>query len=271
LNILYLGDIVGKSGRSALLHALPILKEKYAPECIIVNAENAAGGFGLTPKLCEEFFGLGIDVITTGNHIWDKKEIIPYIVQEHRLIRPLNYPQHNPGRGATLITTKRGYSVLVMNVMGRVFMDPLDDPFAAVEKELASVVLGQTVDAIVVDIHAETTSEKMAMGHFCDGRVSFVVGSHTHIPTADAMILEKGTAYQSDAGMCGDYNSVIGIEKEEPLERFVNKMHTGRYQVSTGEGTACGVVVKLNSKTGLAENIVPVRLGAWLRKSLPEI
>lgn len=271
MRILYLGDVVGKSGRAVLLHYLPMLQNKYKLDCIIVNAENAAAGFGITPKICEELFSVGVDVITTGNHIWDKKEIIPYIDQEHRLIRPLNYPAHSPGKGATCVTTKTGYTVLVMNVMGRIFMDPLDDPFAAVEKQLSSAILGQTVDAIVVDVHAETSSEKMSMGHFCDGRVSFVVGSHTHIPTADCMVLEKGTAYQTDAGMCGDYNSVIGMEKEEPIQRFVNKIHSGRYQVAVGEGTLCGTLVDIDTRTGLAKSIHPIRLGARLHESLPEL
>ena len=201
----------------------PRSRRASIPDLVIVNGENAAHGFGLTRAIAEEFFAMGVDVISTGNHWADQKEILTYIDNEDRILRPANYPKGTPGRGANLYQTPHG-SVLVINAMGRVFMDALDDPFAAVDAELSACPLGEAADAIVVDMHAEATSEKMAMGHFCDGRASLVVGTHQHVPTADAQILPGGTAYQSDAGACCDYDSVIGMDKAEPLQRFVRKI-----------------------------------------------
>jgi metallophosphoesterase (TIGR00282 family) len=212
---------------------------------------------------------MGIDVISTGNHWADQKEILTYIDNEDRILRPSNYPKGTPGRGANLYQTPSG-SVLVINVMGRVFMDALDDPFAAVEAELAACPLGESADAIVVDMHAETTSEKMAMGHFCDGRASLVVGTHTHVPTADAQILPGGTAYQSDAGACCDYDSVIGMDKAEPLQRFVRKLSSARFTPATGPATVCGVFVQTSAR-GLAARIDPVRVGGRLKKAVPQL
>ena len=236
---------------------------------MIANGENAAGGFGLTRAISEEFFGIGVDVISTGNHWADQKEILTYIESEDRVLRPANYPRGTPGRGANLYQTPAG-SVLVVNVMGRVFMDALDDPFAAVERELSACPLAEGADAIVVDVHAEATSEKMAMGHFCDGRASLVVGSHQHVPTADAQILPGGTAFQCDAGACADYDSVIGMDKAEPLQRFTRKMSSQRFAPATGPATLCGVFVQTGAK-GLATRIEPVRLGGRLKPSLPEL
>jgi metallophosphoesterase (TIGR00282 family) len=270
MNILFLGDIIGKPGRDGAAAELPRLKAALKPDLIIANGENAAGGFGLTRAIAEEFFAMGIDVISTGNHWADQKEILTYIDNEDRILRPANYPKGTPGRGANLYKTPDGRSVLVINVMGRVFMDALDDPFAAVERELSACPLGEGADAIVVDIHAEATSEKMAMGHFCDGRASLVVGTHQHIPTADAQILPGGTAYQSDAGACADYDSVIGMDKAEPLQRFLRKLSSQRYSPATGPATVCGVFVSTNAK-GLALRVDPVRAGGRLSQALPKL
>jgi hypothetical protein len=267
MNILFLGDVIGKPGRDAVAAELPRLRARLSPDLVVANGENAAHGFGLTRAIAEEFFAMGIDVITTGNHWADQKEILTYIDNEDRILRPQNYPRGTPGRGANLYHTSAG-SVLVINVMGRVYMDALDDPFAAVEAELAACALGEVADAIVVDMHAETTSEKMAMGHFCDGRASLVVGTHTHVPTADAQILPGGTAYQSDAGACCDYDSVIGMDKAEPLQRFVRKLSATRFSPATGPATVCGVFVETGAN-GLATRIEPVRVGGRLRQALP--
>src|ERR1700712_5192709 len=269
MNILFLGDIIGKPGRDALAEHLPGLRHSLKLDLVIVNGENAAGGFGLTRAIAEEFFGMGIDVISTGNHWADQKEIITYIDSEDRILRPANYPPGTPGRGANLYQTPAG-SVLVINAMGRVFMDALDDPFAAVDRELNACPLGEGADAIVVDFHAEATSEKMAMGHFCDTRASLVVGTHQHVPTADAQILPGGTAYQTDAGACADYDSVIGMDKAEPLQRFTRKISSQRFSPATGPATVCGVFVQSGAK-GLATRIEPVRVGGRLRQSLPAL
>jgi metallophosphoesterase (TIGR00282 family) len=268
MNILFLGDIVGKPGRDVVHAELGRLRERLKLDFVIANGENAAGGFGLTRAIAEEFFALGIDVISTGNHWADQKEILTTIDNEDRILRPANYPKGTPGRGANLYQTPQG-NVLVMNVMGRVFMDALDDPFAAVERELTACGLGEGADAIVVDIHAEATSEKMAMGHFCDGRASLVVGTHTHVPTADAMILNGGTAYQTDAGACCDYDSVIGNQKEEPLRRFTTRISGGRYKPAEGPATVCGVYVETDPATGLARRIEPIRIGGRLSETVP--
>ncbi|MEY4708535.1 MAG: hypothetical protein RJB58_2258 [Pseudomonadota bacterium] len=269
MNILFLGDIVGKPGRDGVHAQLPRLRDALKLDLVIANGENAAGGFGLTRSIAEEFFGLGIDVISTGNHWADQKEILTYIESEDRILRPANYPKGTPGRGANLYQTPAG-SVLVINVMGRVFMDALDDPFAAVDRELNACPLAEGADAIVVDIHAEATSEKMAMGHFCDGRASLVVGTHSHVPTADAQVLPGGTAFQCDAGACADYDSVIGMDKGEPVQRFTRKMSSQRFSPATGPATLCGVFVQTGAK-GLATRIDPVRLGGRLKPSLPEL
>lgn len=269
MKILFLGDIIGKPGRDAVAAELPALKARLRPDLVIANGENAAHGFGLTRLIADEFFAMGIDVISTGNHWADQKEILTYIDKEDRILRPVNYPKGTPGRGVNLFQTPAG-SVLVINVMGRVYMDPLDDPFAAVDEELSACPLGEVADAIVVDMHAETTSEKMAMGHFCDGRASFVVGTHTHVPTADAQILPNGTAYQTDAGGCCDYDFVIGMDKAEPLQRFVRKISSARFSPATGPATVCGVFVETGAN-GLAKRIDPVRVGGRLTQAVPQL
>jgi len=267
MKILFLGDIIGKPGRDAVAAHLPRLHSLLSPDLVIANGENAAHGFGITRSIAEEYFGMGIDVITTGNHWADQKEILTVIETEDRILRPQNYPPGTPGRGANLYQTPAG-NVLVINVMGRVFMDPLDDPFAAVEAQIAACPLGEGADAIVIDVHAETTSEKMALAHFVDGRASLVVGTHTHVPTADAQILPGGTAFQADAGACADYDSVIGMDKAEPVQRFLRKMSGARFSPATGPATVCGVYVETGPK-GLATRIEPVRIGGRLMQALP--
>jgi metallophosphoesterase (TIGR00282 family) len=269
MNLLFIGDIIGRPGRDVVEAELPRLRERLKLDFVIANGENAAGGFGVTRAIAQEFYGLGVDVISTGNHWADQKEILTLIEEDDRIIRPLNYPKGTPGRGANLYQTPVG-SVLVMNVMGRVFMDALDDPFAAVDAELNACPLGEAADVVVVDMHAEASSEKMAMGHFCDGRASLVVGTHTHVPTGDAQILPGGTAYQTDAGGCCDYDSVIGMDKAEPLQRFTRKMPTTRYSPATGPATLCGVFVQTGAK-GLATRVAPVRVGGRLIATIPEI
>jgi metallophosphoesterase (TIGR00282 family) len=269
MRLLFCGDLVGRSGRQVFIDHLPGLRERLALDFVVVNGENAAGGFGITEKICEEVFAAGADVITGGNHSWDQREALGFIDREPRLLRPQNYPAGAPGRGVSVYPAPRGRKVMVLNVMGRLFMDPLDDPFACVERELSRQRLGGTVDAILLDFHAEATSEKMAMGHFVDGRVSLCIGSHTHVPTADTMILPGGTAYQTDAGMCGDYDSVIGMDKAVPLARFTRKLPTERLTPAQGEGTLCAVLVETDDKSGLARRIEPLRLGGRLSESLP--
>ena len=269
----FFGDIVGRSGREGLAQHLPGLRRALQLEFVIVNAENAAAGFGITESTAKELFDAGADCLTLGNHSWDQKEALTYIVREPRLIRPLNYPAMAaaPGRGSQLFETESGKRLLVINLLGRVFMDALDDPFAAVDKELEACPLGAVADVIVVDIHAEATSEKMAMGHFCDGRASLVVGTHSHVPTADAQILPGGTAYQTDAGACADYDSVIGNQKEEPLRRFTTRISGGRYKPAEGPATVCGVYVETDPATGLARRIEPIRIGGRLKETVPSL
>ncbi len=270
MKLLFCGDIVGRPGREALAGHLARLRGELGIDFVIANGENAAGGFGITEKISEEIFATGVDVISGGNHIWDQREAMGLLDREGRILRPHNYPGGTPGRGAVVFDAGRGRKVMVLNVMGRLFMDALDDPFACVERELAKHRLGGTVHAIVVDIHAEATSEKMAMGHFVDGRVSLCVGTHTHVPTADTMILPGGTAYQSDAGMCGDYDSVIGMDKTVPLQRFTRKLPTERLSVAKGEGTLSAVFVETDETTGLATRIAPVRVGGRLAPTQPD-
>lgn len=269
----FFGDIVGRSGREGLAEHLPGLRRALQLEFVIVNAENAAAGFGITEATAKELFEAGADCLTLGNHSWDQKEALTYIVREPRMIRPLNYPPmaHAPGRGAQLFTTEGGKQILVINLLGRVFMDALDDPFAAVDRELESCPLGAVADAVVVDMHAEATSEKMAMGHFCDGRASLVVGTHSHVPTADAQVLPGGTAYQTDAGACADYDSVIGNQKDEPLRRFTTRISGGRYKPAEGPATVCGVFVETDPATGLARRIEPIRIGGRLAQTVPSL
>jgi hypothetical protein len=269
----FFGDVVGRSGRQGLSDHLPSLRRRLGLEFVIVNAENAAHGFGISEASAIQLFDAGADCLTLGNHSWDQKEALTYIEREPRLLRPINYPRlsHAPGRGANLFETPTGKRILVMNVLGRVHMDALDDPFAAVDQELEACPLGLAADAVVVDMHAEATSEKMAMGHFCDGRASLVVGTHTHVPTADCQILPHGSAYQTDAGACADYDSVIGNDKEEPLRRFTTRISQQRYQPASGPATVCGVFVETDDRTGLAKRVEPIRVGGRLSPHVPVV
>ena len=269
MRILFIGDIVGRSGRAVLLERLPRLVRDWRLDFVAVNGENAAGGFGITEAIYQEFVDAGADAVTGGNHSWDQKEALVFIERAPKLLRPINFPAGTPGRGVALIEAKNGARVLIVNAMGRIFMDPLDDPFTAVERELAACPRKQSADAIIVDIHAEATSEKQAMGHFCDGRASLVVGTHTHVPTADHQILPHGTAFVSDVGMTGDYNSVIGMDKEEPLMRFLRKISGARFEPAMGAATLCGLAVETDDATGLAQRIAAVRLGGRLEETQP--
>ena len=270
MRILFIGDIVGRPGRAVVTQQVPLLRDSLQLDFVIANGENAAGGFGLTRAIANEFFAVGVDVITTGNHWADQKEILSFIGEEDRILRPRNLPAGAPGRGAGLYQTRTGQYVLVIAPIGRVFMEPQNDPFEAVEAELSACPLGEGADAIVVDMHGEATSEKMAMGHFCDGRATLVVGTHTHVPTGDAQILPGGTGYQTDAGACADYDSVIGMEKYEPLQRYTRKLPGSRFSPASGPATLCGVFVETDAK-GFAARIEPVRVGGRLKQSLPEV
>jgi metallophosphoesterase (TIGR00282 family) len=269
MRILFVGDVVGRAGRDAVIRRLPDLRTRWHLDLVVVNGENAAGGFGITERILDDFLAAGADAVTLGNHSFDQREALVFIERAPRLLRPANYPEGTPGRGAALIETAAGAHVLVMNLMGRLFMDALDDPFARAERELAACPLGQGCDATVIDFHAEATSEKMAFAHVVDGRASLVVGTHTHVPTADHQVLPGGTAFLSDAGMCGDYDSVIGMEKDEPVRRFTRKLASGRFEPADGEATFCGVAIETDDGTGLARWIAPVRLGGRLEPALP--
>lgn len=263
MRLLFLGDVVGRSGRAAIARRLPGLVADLRLDCVVANGENAAHGFGITEAIYHELLDAGCDGVTLGNHSWDQREALVFIERAERLVRPANYPAGTPGRGAALVTTRGGARVLVVNVMGRVFMDAMDDPFAAVEREIEAAPLGRVADAIVVDIHAEASSEKQAMGHLLDGRVSLVIGTHTHVPTADHRVLAGGTAYMTDVGMCGDYESVIGMQKAEPLRRMREKTPGGKFEPAEGEATLSGLLVEIGPN-GLAVACRPLRLGGVL-------
>lgn len=270
MRILFLGDIVGRAGREAVAKHLPVIREKLSPDVVIINGENAAHGMGITDKICKELFDLGTDVITLGNHAWDKRDIMLYIDREPRLVRPMNFPDGTPGKGHCLHALPDGRKILVVNAMARLFMDPLDDPFAAMKKLCGEYRLGQNVNAIFLDFHGETTSEKTAMANYLDGQISCLVGTHTHVPTADHRILPDGTAMQCDAGMCGDYDSIIGMQKEVPISRFTRKISMGHLQPAEGEGTVSGLFVVTNDQTGKAISVAPVRQGPHLAETLPD-
>ena len=264
MRILFLGDIVGISGCSKLIDNLldEIKLEKI--DFVIVNGENAATqGVGLTKKICEDFFNCGVDVITTGNHVWDQKEIMDYINKEERLLRPKNLFEPSPGKGFNIFNSKKGIKIGVLNLMGNVFMKKCDDVFEISKKFIKEYKLKEDFDLLVVDFHGEITSEKNAIGHYFDGKATLVVGTHTHIPTNDARILEAGTAYQTDAGMCGDYDSVIGMNKENSINRFLKK-NSSKHFPATGEATLCGVIVECDVETGLATDIKSYVYGGQL-------
>ena len=269
MRILFVGDVVGRSGRAIVHERLPGLIAAWKLDLVVLNGENSAGGFGITEPIYREFVECGADAITLGNHAWDQREALVFIARAPALIRPLNYPPGTPGRGSALIDTKNGGRVLVINALGRVFMEALDDPFAAIDRELEACPLGHGADAVIVDLHAEATSEKQAMAHHLDGRVSLLAGTHTHAPTADHRIMPQGTAFISDVGMTGDYESVIGMSKEEPLTRFLRRIPSGRFEPAAGPATLCGLAVETDG-TGLAQRVAPVRIGGRLEPARPD-
>jgi metallophosphoesterase (TIGR00282 family) len=269
VRILFIGDILGRSGRTAVQDRLPGLITKWSLDFVVINGENAAGGFGITEAIYNDFVSAGADAVTLGNHAWDQKEALVFIERAPRLVRPVNYPKGTPGRGSALIDSRGGARVLVVNVMGRVFMDPLDDPFGALEREISACPLKSMADAIVVDIHAEASSEKQAVGFFLDGKVSLVIGTHTHVPTADHQVLPGGTAFMTDVGMTGDYDSCIGMSKDEPLSRFLRRIPSGKFEPALGPATLCGLAVETDDATGLARRVAPVRIGGRLEETMP--
>ena len=271
MRILFLGDIVGRSGRDSVGAMLPQLREQLRIDLAIVNVENASHGFGCSPAMAQAVFAAGADVLTLGNHAWDRRELAGYIETEKRLIRPLNFPPGTPGQGSVLVELADGRRALVLQAIGRLFMELTDDPFRMTAELLGRHRLGGTVQAIVADLHGEATSEKMAYAHSFDGRISLVVGTHTHCPSADHHIMAGGTAFQSDAGMCGDYDSVIGMEKGGAAARFWRRVPGERLAPADGEATVCGVFVEASDQTGLAERIEPVRLGGRLSQSMPDV
>lgn len=270
MKILFLGDVMGRAGRQAVAERLPALREAWKLDFVIVNGENASNGAGLTGAHAKGLFDAGADCVTLGDHAFDQKDMLQAIDADQRILRPLNFAKQAPGRGARIFQDTRGRKILVAQVLGQVFMKrAFDDPFSAIDAVLMQHRLGGAVQAAVVDMHCEATSEKMGMGHFCDGRASLVVGTHTHVPTGDAQILPGGTAVLSDAGMCGDYNSVIGMEKAEPMRRFVTGMVKGRFTPALEEATLSGVYIETDDRTGLATRIEMVRQGGRLKQAGP--
>ena len=266
MRLLFLGDIVGRAGRSAVVERLPGIVAEHRIDAVVCNGENAAHGFGITEAIYNDLVDAGCDAVTLGNHAWDQREALVFIARAPRLVRPANFPRGTPGRGSTLVDLRNGARLLVVNVMGRVFMDAMDDPFAAVEREIELAPLGAVADAIVVDVHAEATAEKQAIGYMLDGRASLVVGTHTHVPTADHRILARGTAYQTDVGMCGDFDSVIGMHKDEPLRRMREKTPGAKLEPAEGPATLCGIIVDL-AASGLATAVTPLRVGGVLSQT----
>ena len=269
MRFLFLGDVVGRSGRDAVSERLPGLIEKHSFDFVVVNGENASHGRGLTEGHFNDLRAAGADVVTLGDHAFDQRDTLSYIAREPTLIRPINMAGGTPGRGANLIESRNGHRVLVINALGRVFMGPIDDPFRAVEAAIAACPLGEQADAVIVDFHTEATSEIQGMGFFLDGRATLVVGTHTHIPTSDHRILKGGTALMADAGMCGDFDSIIGVDVEEPLNRFLTGIPNGRFTPAEGEATLCGVAVETDPQTGLARRLFPVRIGGTLEQAEP--
>ena len=269
MNILILGDIVGRTGREAVIKKLPKLIEQKKIDFVIVNGENAADpGVGITKKNAEEFFKAGTDVITSGNHIWDQKEVIEFITSENRLLRPQNLSKGSPGNGSGIFISKNNKKVAVINLMGNIFMKKCEDVFDEAKKFINNTKLKKEADFIVVDMHGEITSEKMAMGYLFDGKATMVVGTHTHVPTSDHMILEKGTAYQTDVGMCGDYKSVIGMNRDNSLKKFLKDPTAKKHYPALGEATIAGLMVTADDNTGLAKKVEPIVLGKYLENRI---
>ena len=267
MNILFLGDIVGNSGCEAVKKYLPKKIEEKKIDFVIVNGENAAKeGVGITEEVTNNLFASGVNVITSGNHVWDQKEIIGHIDRENRLLRPKNMIEPSPGKGFGIYNSKNGLKVGVLNLMGNIFMKKCDDVFETAQKFILNHKLKKDYDFLVVDFHGEITSEKMAMGHFFDGKATFIVGTHTHVPTSDTIILKNGTAYQTDAGMCGDYNSVIGMNKDNSINKFLKKKSQKHYP-ATGEASLCGSIIECDVETGLAKSINQFIYGGDLKNS----
>jgi 2',3'-cyclic-nucleotide 2'-phosphodiesterase len=270
MKLIFLGDVMGPAGRAAVAAHLPRLRADWGLDFVVVNAENATSGAGLSPDHARTLLDAGADCLTLGDHAFDQKDMTSFIETEPRILRPLNFARTAPGRGARVFDAPSGRKVLVAQVLGQVFMKrPFDDPFSAIDAVLRAHPVGAAVTAAIVDVHAEATSEKMGLGHWCDGRSSLVVGTHTHVPTADAQILSGGTAYHTDAGMCGDYDSVIGMEKLEPMRRFVTGMAKERFTPASGEATLSGTFVETDDATGLARRVAMVRVGGRLSGSAP--
>ncbi len=270
MRLLFLGDVVGRSGRTATVDRLPRLRADWRLDFVVVNGENATAGAGLSAAHARALLEAGADVVTLGDHAFDQREMLQFVETEPRILRPLNFAKAAPGQGARVYPAPGGRKVLVAQVLGQVFMKrPFDDPFSAVETVLKAHPPGGMVTASVIDVHCEATSEKMAMGHWCDGRASAVVGTHTHVPTADAMILSRGTAYMTDAGMCGNYDSVIGMSKDEPMRRFVTGMSKGRFEAADGEATLSGLFIETDDRTGKATRVAMVRDGGQLEPATP--
>lgn len=271
MRILFLGDVVGRTGRNAVRDRLPSLRDGWRLDFVVVNAENASGGMGLTEAHAKLLLDAGADCLTLGDHAFDQREMLSFIEREERILRPVNFAKTAPGRGARMFRATGGRKVFVTQILGQVFMRrAFDDPFSAADSVLKQAPLGGAADAVILDFHAEATSEKMAMGHWCDGRASLVVGTHTHVPTSDTRIMTRGTAYQSDAGMCGDYDSVIGMEKLEPIARFVTGMPSARFSPANGEATLSGVFLETEAGTGRALRALPVRVGGGLQQAAPD-
>ena len=269
MRFLFLGDVVGRTGRKAVIETLPKLIARYKLDFVVVNGENAAGGFGITEAITSELLAAGADCVTLGNQAFDQKEALVFIARQPQLIRPINFPKGTPGAGAGLFKAKNGADVLVINAMGRVFMTELDCPFRAIDAATTACKLGEGADVIFVDFHAEATSEKEALGHFLDGRVTGVTGTHTHVPTADYRVLPGGTAYMSDSGMCGDYQSVLGMDLEEPVNRFLTRIPRQRFEPAEGPATVSGMCIEVDDATGLAKAVAPLRLGGVLAPAEP--
>jgi len=263
MRVVFIGDVVGSSGRDALTRHITPVFQTLKPDVVIVNGENAAHGIGILPRICNDMFALGVDVITLGNHAFDKKEIIPYLADAPRVIRPANYPAGTAGQGHCVYTLKDGRKIAVINILGRLFMDALDDPFATLD----TILDGLDTKCVFIDAHAEATSEKQCMAAWVDGRASAVIGTHTHVPSGDARILVGGTAFQSDAGMTGDYDSIIGMKRAAPLEGFTKKVRTLKMEPAEGPGTMCGAVIDIDDTTGRALAIEPIRLGPHLKET----
>lgn len=270
MKLLFLGDVVGRTGRDAVAQHLPGIIARYGFDFVVVNGENATHGKGLNAAHYQGLRDAGADIVTLGDHAFDQREALTFIEREPLLLRPINYAPGTPGRGAMIVEGRNGHRVLVINALGRVFMPPIDDPFRAIEAAIADAPLGEVVDAVIVDFHTEATSEIQAMGQFLDGKATLVVGTHTHIPTADHRVLKGGTAFMADAGMCGDFDSIIGTDTAEPLNRFLTGIPNGRFTPSEGEATICGVAVETDPKTGLARYVSPLRMGGVLSEILPD-